>query len=80
MGRTSLYPFAGAGIGALAAVVIVPAIGGASSDTTAITLFVGTFLAGTGAIAGAIVGGVEFLRGRDQARAARGRGASDGRE
>lgn len=70
MGRTLLYPFAGAGIGFLVAFVIVRMMAGASppSDTTAITLFVGTFLAGTGAIAGAIIGGVEFLKGRQQAR------------
>jgi hypothetical protein len=70
MGRTLLYPFAGAGIGFLVAFVIVRIMAGASppSDTTAITLFVGTFLAGTGAIAGAIIGGVESFKRRQQAR------------
>ena len=73
MGRTCLYSFAGAGIGFLAAFVIVGMMVGASppSDTTAITLFVGTFLAGTGAIAGAITGAVaEFVKRTEQARAA----------
>ena len=70
MGRTLLYPFAGAALGFLAAFVIVRLMAGPSppGDTTAITLFVGTFLAGTGAIAGAIVGGVESLKRRQQAR------------
>jgi hypothetical protein len=31
-------------------------------DTGAVILFVGTFLAGTGAIAGAVIGGVADLR------------------
>ena len=69
MGRTLLYPFAGAGIGFLVAFVIVAMMAGAqpSSDWAVITLFVGTFLAGTGAIAGAIIGGVEFFKRRQQA-------------
>lgn len=79
MGRMLFYPFAGAGFGALAAVLIVPAMGGKSPDTTAITLFVGTFLAGTGAIAGAIIGGADYLRRRDQARATRGDASEVGR-
>jgi hypothetical protein len=73
MGRTWLCSFAGAGIGFLAAFVIVRMMAGASSpsETTAITLFVATFLAGTGAIAGAITGAVaEFSKRRDQAREA----------
>jgi len=66
MGRTSLCSFAGAGIGFLAACLLVQMMtGGAPSrDTAAITLFVGTFLAGTGAIAGAIAGGMAELRAR----------------
>lgn len=69
MGRTLIYPFAGAGIGFLVAFVIVRLMAGPSppSDTTAITLLVGTFLAGTGAIAGAILGGVESFKRRQQA-------------
>jgi hypothetical protein len=70
MVRTWLYSFAGAGIGFLAALVIVRMMAGASSpsETTAITLFVGTFLAGTGAIAGAITGAVaEFRKRTEQA-------------
>ena len=70
MRRTLFYPFAGAGIGFLTAFVIVRIRAGASppSDTTAITLFLGTFLAGTGAIAGAIIGAVVFFQRRQQAR------------
>jgi hypothetical protein len=70
MGRMLLYPFAGAGIGFLVAFVIVRMMAGEPppSDTAAITLFVGTFLAGTGAIAGAIIGGVECFIRRQQAR------------
>ena len=69
MGRTLLYPFAGAGIGFLVAFVFVRMMAGPSppSDTAAITLFVGTFLAGTGAIAGAILGGAESFTRRRQA-------------
>jgi hypothetical protein len=69
MGRTLACSLAGAGTGFLAAFVIVQAMTGASParDTAAITLFVGTFLAGTGAIAGAIIGGVaEFLSKTDK--------------
>jgi hypothetical protein len=78
MGRTLLYPFAGAGIGFLAGFVIVGMMAGAASpsETTAITLFVGTFLAGCGAIAGAIIGGVEFfMRGRQVREAPSQRGS-----
>jgi hypothetical protein len=80
MGRTWLYSFAGAGIGFLVAVVIVQMMVGPSppSETTAITLFVGIFLAGTGAIAGAITGGVaEFVKRMDQARETQGPRASE---
>jgi hypothetical protein len=68
MGRTLIYPFAGAVIGFLAAFVIVPMMAGSASDTAAITLFVGTFLAGTGAIAGAIVGAVAYSKNKQQTR------------
>jgi hypothetical protein len=72
MGRTMLCSLAGAGIGFLAGYVgVMIAAGGQSgSDTGAVTLFVGSFLAGTGAIAGAIIGGVadlrEFFKRKDQ--------------
>jgi hypothetical protein len=58
MGFTWLYSLAGAVIGFLAGSILVQMMVGVSppSDTSAITLFVGTFLAGTGAIAGAIIG------------------------
>jgi hypothetical protein len=72
MPPTLLYSLAGAGVGFLVAIVIVRMFAGTPppSDTAAITLFVGTFLAGCGAIAGAITGGVaEFLRKPKQARA-----------
>jgi hypothetical protein len=68
MGRTLIYPVAGAVIGFLAAFAIVPMMAGESSarDTNAIILFVGTFLAGTGAIAGAIVGAVAYSMSKQQ--------------
>ena len=74
MVRTALSSFAGAGIGFVAALVIVGVMAGPSParDTAAITLFVGTFLAGTGAIAGAIVGGVaEYFDRTERMRQAR---------
>jgi hypothetical protein len=80
MERTWLYSFAGAGIGFLVGSVLVQMMaGGASpSETTAITLFVGTFLAGTGAIAGAITGGVaESVKRTEQAREAQGQRGSE---
>lgn len=69
MGRMLLYPFVGAGIGFLAAVLIIQIMLGASPprDTLAITMFAGIFLAGCGAIAGAIVGGVESSKRSRQA-------------
>ena len=69
MGRTLLYPFAGAGIGFLVAFVVVRMMAGESppSDTAPITLFLGTFLAGPLAIAGAIIGAVEFFKRSPQA-------------
>jgi hypothetical protein len=72
MSRTLLCSLAGAGVGfLLGAVAIAIASGGqAGSDTAGITLFVGSFLAGMGAIAGAVIGGVadlrEFFTKRDQ--------------
>jgi hypothetical protein len=68
----TLCSIAGAGIGFLAAVVLVAIMTGTQtppSDTWAITLFVGTFLAGAGAIAGAICGGfAEYFKRIEQAR------------
>ncbi len=61
MNRMLVYPFAGAAIGVMAAVMIVSVMSGGAPDTAAITLFVGVFLAGTGSIAGALVGLVNVL-------------------
>jgi len=61
MSRLLLYPFAGAACGAMAAMIVVPSVAGANADTAAITLFIGTFLAGSGAIAGAVLAGAEVL-------------------
>jgi uncharacterized membrane protein len=62
MGRIAICSFAGAGIGFLVAFAI-GLLGDALSysDGQAIFLFIGVFLAGTGAIAGAIVGGAADL-------------------
>lgn len=72
MGRTLLYSIAGAGAGFLIGYVAVSvAAGPEERDTRGVILFVGSFLAGTGAIAGAVIGGVaelrEFFRRKDQA-------------
>jgi hypothetical protein len=74
MGRTLLCSLAGAGAGFLAGFVVVGLAAGAqpASDTGPATLIVGVFLAGTGSIAGAIIGGVadlrELFRSKDQAQ------------
>lgn len=68
-----LCSLAGAGAGFLvaSAVVLMAAAARPSPDTGTVIMFVGVFLAGTGAIAGAIIGGVadlrEFFRRKDQA-------------
>ena len=64
MGRTLLCSLAGAGAGFLVGFVGVRLAAGTqpASDTGPVILFVGVFLAGTGAIAGAIIGGVADLR------------------
>ena len=73
MGRTLLCSLAGAGAGFLVGFAAVRMVAGAqpASDTGFIIMCVGVFLAGTGAIAGAIIGGVadlrEFFRRKDQA-------------
>jgi hypothetical protein len=73
MGRTLLCSLAGAGAGFLVGFAAVQIAAGAQpkGDTGPISLFVGIFLAGSGAIAGAIIGGVgdlrEFFRRKDQA-------------
>ncbi len=84
MGRTLLCSLAGAGAGFLVGFAVVRMAAGAqpASDTGPISMFVGVFLAGTGAIAGAIIGGVadllEFFRRKDQAlRKARDRDKSE---
>jgi hypothetical protein len=72
MGRTLLCSLAGAGVGFLVGFVGVCLAAGIqpASDTGPAILFVGVFLAGTGSIAGAIIGGVadlrEFFRRKDQ--------------
>jgi formate hydrogenlyase subunit 3/multisubunit Na+/H+ antiporter MnhD subunit len=70
MGRAGLCSFAGAGIGFLAGFAIVwMTLGGQpASDLTAISMFVGCFLAGCGAISGAIIGRAEFRANRQPAR------------
>jgi len=73
MGRTLLCSLAGAGAGFLVGFAVVRMTAGAqpASDTGPAIMFVGVFLAGTGAIAGAIIGGVAdllaFFRRKDQA-------------
>jgi hypothetical protein len=64
MGRTWLYPLVGAGIGFLVGAALVQMMSGGQvkSDTAGITLFVSAFLAGAGAIVGAICGAVDFFR------------------
>ena len=74
MGRTLLCSLAGAGAGFLVGFAVVLMAFGvplAARDTGPAALFVGVFLAGAGAIAGAIIGGVAdllaFFRRKDQA-------------
>jgi hypothetical protein len=73
MGRTLLCSLAGAGAGFLVGFAVVNMAAGArpASDTGPAALFVGVFLAGFGAIAGAIIGGVadlrEYFKRKDQA-------------
>jgi hypothetical protein len=73
MVRTLLCSLAGAGAGFLVGFAAVSMTLGAQSsrDIVAVMLFVSIFLAGTGAIAGAIIGGVadlrEFFTRKDQA-------------
>jgi hypothetical protein len=63
MVRTLIGSVAGAGTGCFVAVVAVQIAAGGQpgSDAGPVTLFVGVFLAGAGAIAGAIIGGVADL-------------------
>jgi hypothetical protein len=73
MVRTWLNSLAGGAVGFLVGAIIVSMMsrGHPDSDTTAITLFVGVFLAGAGAVAGAIIGGaadlLEHFKKREQA-------------
>jgi hypothetical protein len=64
MSRTLFGSLAGAGIGFLVGYAGVLIILGTepTRDTSAVVLFLGSFLAGTGAIAGAVIGGVADLR------------------
>jgi hypothetical protein len=74
MGRTLLCSLGGAGAGLPVGLAVVRMAAGAqpASDTAPVIIFVGIFLAGTGAIAGAIIGDVAdllaFFRRKDQAR------------
>jgi len=73
MSRTFVCSIAGAVVGFLAGYVgvIIVSGGQAGSDTAGLTLVLGSFLAGAGAIAGAVIGGVadlrEYLTKKDQA-------------
>ncbi len=62
--RTLLCSLAGAGAGFLVGLLAVRLTAGPqpAGDTGPVILFVGVFLAGAGAIAGAIIGGVADLR------------------
>ena len=64
MGRTLLCSFAGAVAGFITGYVGVSITAGShpTGDLGPFILVVGSFLAGTGAIAGAIIGGVADLR------------------
>jgi hypothetical protein len=73
MKHTLFYSFAGAGIGFLVAIAIALMTDALSTrDGGAIIMFLGAFLAGPGAIAGAIIGGVAdllvFFKKREEAR------------
>ncbi len=73
MARTLLCSFAGAAFGFLVAVVLVGIASGGErgSDTAAVTVLFGGFLAAAGAIVGALIGGVAdllaYFRRRDEA-------------
>jgi hypothetical protein len=82
MGRTVLGCFVGIGSGFLLAFLLaVMMVGLESRDAKGIILFVGVFLAGSGAIAGAVVGGVadllEFYRKQEQDRQRQVKGESN---
>jgi hypothetical protein len=64
MGRTLLCSLAGAGVGFLVGFGSVLVVAGSqhAGDAATVAVFVGVFLAGSGAIAGAIIGGVADLR------------------
>jgi len=74
MGRTWLCSFAGAGVGFLVGFAGVWMLTSAQppGDRSGIAFFVGVFLAGCGAIAGAVGGGaadlLKFFKSREQAR------------
>jgi NhaP-type Na+/H+ or K+/H+ antiporter len=77
MVRTLRYSLAGAGVGffvGLVLVILLSRMGGGPvsvSDIVTATVFFGGFLAGPGAIAGAVIGGVAdllaYFRRRDEA-------------
>jgi len=72
MSRTLLCSLAGAGAGFLVGFAVIPMAAGAQpgSDTRFVGVCLGVFLAGTGAIACAVVGGVAdllaFFRRKEQ--------------
>jgi hypothetical protein len=73
MRRSLVGSLAGAGVGFVVGYVgvCITTGGQTARDTGAVILFVGSFLAGTGAIAGAVIGGVadlrEFFQTKEQA-------------
>jgi hypothetical protein len=72
MKRTVLCCFAGVGLGFVLPFLLAAVLGGLTSPDIGSVLLVGIFLAGSGAIAGAVVGGVadllEFYRKQEQDR------------
>jgi hypothetical protein len=65
MARTLFCSLAGAGVGFVAGVLGIAVVAATMSehgDTVAASFFTGVFLAGAGAIAGAVIGGVADLQ------------------
>ena len=63
MRRTLVCSLAGAGVGFLVGFLPVRLLAGfqGAGDATAVAVFIGVFLAGSGGIAGAVIGGVTEL-------------------
>ena len=78
MVRTLLGSLVGAGAGFVAGFLVIVVLaaasreGGGGSDVLPLCVFVGVFLAGAGAIAGAVIGGVAdllaYFRRKDQSQ------------